>query len=46
MDLSSYASTTATTTPTSPRPKGHIWSHPPVQLGGADHPQRQPPALP
>ena len=26
MDLSSYASTTATTTPTTPRPKGHIWS--------------------
>jgi hypothetical protein len=26
MDLSSYASTTANTTPTSPRPSGHIWS--------------------
>jgi hypothetical protein len=26
MDLSSYASTAATTTPTTPRPKGHIWS--------------------
>jgi hypothetical protein len=26
MDLSSYASTTATTTPATPRPKGHIWS--------------------
>jgi hypothetical protein len=26
MDLSSYASTTATTTPTTPRPRGHIWS--------------------
>ena len=26
MDLSSYASTTAKTNPTSPRPSGHIWS--------------------
>ena len=26
MDLSSYGSTTAKTTPTSPRPSGHIWS--------------------
>ena len=26
MDLSSYASNTANTTPTTPRPKGHIWS--------------------
>jgi hypothetical protein len=26
MDLSSYASSTANTTPTSPRPSGHIWS--------------------
>ena len=26
MDLSSYASSTANTTPTSHRPSGHIWS--------------------
>jgi hypothetical protein len=26
MDLSSYGSTIANTTPTSPRPSGHIWS--------------------
>jgi hypothetical protein len=26
MDFSSYTSTTANTTPTSPRPSGHIWS--------------------
>jgi hypothetical protein len=26
MNLSNYASTTATTTPTTPRPRGHIWS--------------------
>jgi hypothetical protein len=26
MDLSVYASPSATTAPTSPRPKGHIWS--------------------
>jgi hypothetical protein len=26
MDLASYASATATTTPTTPRPRGHIWS--------------------
>jgi len=26
MDLSTYGSTTANTTPTSPRPRGHIWS--------------------
>jgi hypothetical protein len=26
MDLSSYAITTATTTPTTQRPRGHIWS--------------------
>jgi hypothetical protein len=26
MDLSSYASATATNSPISPRPKGHVWS--------------------
>ncbi|MCP9822944.1 hypothetical protein [Cyanobium sp. L1E-Cus] len=26
MDLSTYTSATASTTPTTPRPRGHIWS--------------------
>ena len=45
MDLSTYGSASSTTTPTSPRPRGHIWSTRLRQLGGADHPQAGPPAL-
>jgi DNA recombination protein Rad52 len=45
MDLSSYASTTTTTnSPTTPGPGAHL-VHPAGQLGGADPPQEQPPAI-
>ena len=45
MDLSSYASATATNHTHHPSAQGSHLVHPSGQLGGADPPQEQPPAL-